>query len=284
MKPAYTTQSLTRAMKDRTTTVLDQFMTDINSLFRICTAVTNFARSMNAMVREIELLAMNGVVHAAKITEGQGKPLLALGEILTDLPRRISPEVRELETWCNQVAKNTAKCSDLVRRFHQHLSCLLVMLYRESRSEDFSTIERLAALNLTRASGIASLVKGLQWEKMPPLCQANMKFLAAQCQTNIAETTRLLKASDHHLKRAHLSAENIKALGITARYLALYISVEAAALREAQSSFQNLASTINGIIDRLEQQFKVMNQTIAEGCDLLRRLSQEGDHEKPGHF
>lgn len=283
MKPASATQSLTRAMKDRTSTVLDQFMTDINSLFRICTAVTNFARAMNAMVREIELLAMNGVVHAAKITDGQGKPLLALGEFLTDLPKRISPEVRELETWCNHVAKNTAKCSDLVRRFHQHLSCFLVMLY-QSCEEDFSSIERFAALNLTRVSGIASLVKGLEWDKMPPLCQTNMKFLAAQCQTNIAETTRLLKASERHLQRAHLPAENIKALGITARYLALYISVEAAALRESQSSFHNLAVTINETIDRLEQQFRIMHQTIAEGSDLLKRLSQEGDYEKSGHF
>lgn len=271
-------------MKDRTTTVLDQFMTDINSLFRICTAVTNFARSMNAMVREIELLAMNGVVHAAKIAEGQGKPLLTLGEILTDLPKRISPEVRELETWCNHIAKNTAKCSNLVRRFYQHLSCLLVMINRSSQEEDFSTLERLAALNLTRASGIASLVMEVERGKMLPLCQANMKFLAAQCQTNMAETTRLLKASDDHLKKAHLSAENIKALGITARYLALYISVEAASLRQTQSSFQNLASTINETIDRLEQQFKIMNQTIAEGCDLLKRLSHEGDYEKSDHF
>ncbi len=72
-----------------------------------------------------------------------------------------------------------------------------------------------------------------------------------------------------------MAAENIKAIGITARYLALYICIEAAYLSDKQSNFNNLAKTITETIDRLDEQFKSMTDILVEGEFLLQQLTHE---------
>ena len=72
-----------------------------------------------------------------------------------------------------------------------------------------------------------------------------------------------------------MAAENIKGIGTTARYLALYICIEAAYLSDKQASFNNLAKTITETIDQLDEQFKSMTDVLLEGELLLQQLTHE---------
>ena len=270
-----TSQNLIRDLKDNTTHNMAAYKTTISQLFRICMEVMTFARAMNTMVYEMELLAMNGVVHAAKVSDGQGKPLLALGEILSDLPSKITPEVRELESWCAQVAKNTAKCADFGRHHYQQICCLVATICRYSEEGQFANCEDLSRLNLTQPSDINTLMKSTLFDGAPRLTRDNMNFLANRCEVNSAEITQLLKHSAQCLGKGKMAAENIKGIGTTARYLALYICIEAAYLSDKQASFNNLAKTITETIDQLDEQFKSMTDVLLEGELLLQQLTHE---------
>lgn len=262
--------------KERITKTLTQYKGSINQLFSICMDVVKFARAMNAMVSAMQILAMNGVVLAAKVQEGQGKPLLALGEILSDLPEKISPEVRELESWCIQVAKNTARCSDLVRRYYQHTLCLVTSVFANVTEENAEVLEELARVNLTKTSGISNFTKHPFFDALEPLSQMNLRRIGSQCELNLDETLGLLKHSMQCLEKAKQASENIKTVGTTARYLCLYISVEASYLSQNQKSFENLATTIHETINRLDTQFEELKDTIVEGDLVLKRLVGKG--------
>ena len=270
-----TSQNLIGDLKNNTTHNMAAYRATISQLFRICMEVMTFARAMNTMVYEMELLAMNGVVHAAKVSDGQGKPLLALGEILSDLPSKITPEVRELESWCAQVAKNTAKCSDLGRHHYQQTCCLVAGICRYAEESQLANCEDLTRLNLTRSADITTLMKNSLFDTVPSLPRGNMNFLANRCRSNSAEITQLLKHSAQCLGKGKVSAENIKAIGTTARYLALYICIEAAYLSDKQASFNNLAKTITETIDQLDEQFKSMTDILLEGELVLQQLTHE---------
>lgn len=190
-------------------------------------------------------------------------------------PSKITPEVRELESWCAQVAKNTAKCADLGRYHYQQICCLVATICQDAEEGQFSDCENLARLNLTRPSDITTLMKSSLFDTVPSLPRDNMNFLANRCQINSAEITQLLKHSAQCLRKGKMVAENIKAIGTTARYLALYICIEAAYLSDKQASFNNLAKTITETIDQLDEQFKSMIDTIVEGELLLQQLTHE---------
>lgn len=281
---ATATQQVITELKHNTSRDLAAYKTNINQLFRICMEVMSVARAMNAMVYEMELLAMNGVVHAAKVSGGQGKPLLALGEILTDLPSKISPEVRELENWCHHVSKNTAKCAAMGRHHYQEISSLVATLCRHLHENELAhLIEEISGLNLTRPSDITRFLKSSLCHTMSPPIRDNMWFLANRCQDNSTNITSLLKQSIQCLEKGRLAAENIKAIGTTARYLALYISIEAASLSNTQTNFNNLAQTITETIDHLDEQFARMSGTLLEGCQRLKQLIHEERYEKSSH-
>ncbi len=266
-------KNLTEEVKSQTQSRLMRHKTDINKLFGICMDVVKFARIMDTMVYEMQLLALNGVVHAAKVPGHEGRPLLALGQVLTDLPEKIGPEVRELEGWCTQVAKNTAKCSDLVRRYYQQIMCLVSTVLKQVTSDDIPFLREMADMNLSRASDVAKFMKHPFFERLPPIIYDNLQRLSHQCQVNHGETIQLLRESIQCLGKAKLASENIKGVGTTAQYLSLYIKVEAAYLSEKQDNFNNLAYTLNETIERLESNFNNMKDAIAQGSNALEVLA-----------
>ena len=83
----------------------------ITRMFGISVDILNVARSLESMAFEMQLLARNGVVQAAKVSAGEGKALLALAGILSSYPGTITPEVEELGMQCKAIARQTAECS-----------------------------------------------------------------------------------------------------------------------------------------------------------------------------
>ena len=74
-------------------TVLTQFKRNINQLFGICVDILNVGRTLQQLSLNMQILANNGVVQAAKIPGGKGRPMLALVEILNRTPKDIRPGV-----------------------------------------------------------------------------------------------------------------------------------------------------------------------------------------------
>lgn len=90
---------------------LTQFNHRTNRMFGTCVEIQNMAAKLNRTTLEMRLLAANGVVYAAHLPGGEGRPLLALADILTGIPEQIRPAVRLLESLCADLARCTADCS-----------------------------------------------------------------------------------------------------------------------------------------------------------------------------
>lgn len=97
---------------------------EMSRVFGACITVQNTAHGLRRTTRDMELLARNGVARAARIDGDDGRPLLALADILSGLPGQIGPEVDELESLCDTLARHTADCSHDVRIYTQLVSGL----------------------------------------------------------------------------------------------------------------------------------------------------------------
>ena len=256
--------------------MLAQYKTNINQLFPISMEVMKFSRSIKVMIQKMEFLAKNGVIHASKITKGEGKALVTLGEILTEQPRNVTPHANELEAWCTKVARNTAKCSELARRFNQQIVCVTNMIGKCVSRKDLGMVEVLSNLNLMQPSEISTLINSPTLGTLDPLYRSNLTFIARRCQTNLTEILELLKESLQFLKNAERSSQKIEGICVTAKYLATHISVEASNLSTGNENFENLSSSIKDMIRRVEKDFNSMTDIIYQGAHLLEQLSTGG--------
>lgn len=65
--------------------VLGVFKRNINQLFGTCVDILNVGRLLQQLSSAMQILAINGVVQAAKVEGDKGRPLLALVEILRNV-------------------------------------------------------------------------------------------------------------------------------------------------------------------------------------------------------
>jgi len=114
--------------------VLGVFKRNTNQLFGICVDILNVGRSLQQLSLSMQILAINGVVQAAKVGNGKGRPILALVEILNHTPGDIRPEVEAIEHLCATLAKLAAHSSNIVWRYYQLISSLLTTIPRGYRS------------------------------------------------------------------------------------------------------------------------------------------------------
>ena len=85
--------------------ILEKYTTDIERVFNIGVEVLNGARSMRRISFELKLLAINGIIQAAKIGNNQGQSLITLSGFLSDLPSQIAPELNNLEQLTGVMAR-----------------------------------------------------------------------------------------------------------------------------------------------------------------------------------
>lgn len=265
--------------------LIAQYQLMITRMFSIAVDILNVARSLDSMAFEMQLLARNGVVQAAKVSDGEGKALLALAGILSSYPGTITPEVEGLGMQCKAIARQTAECTNLARRYFQHSKCLLTVLNRDVAQGNQEFREELAALQLTHPSDLERVLASRMLASADPLVRENLLFLGRQCLETLRRIQTLLAQSLPCLTLAEDSVGSIKRIGETARYLGLCVGIEAAHLPgQGKTHFANLANGITTTVDGLNQKFQAIRETISSGRDLLTQLAKGEVDEKHGHL
>jgi len=252
--------------------VLSLFKRNINQLFGITVDILNVGRSLQQLSLSMQILANNGVVQAAKIPGGKGRPMLALVEILNNTPKEIRPEVAALEHLCAGLAKVTASSSNIVWRYHQLIASLLSAMTQGDPSSKSNRRDTLSHLRFTTAADVTQLTQHPAFTSVGALERENRLYLVNHCQANLAELQDRLKDALRCLGETHQALNGLKMIGLTARYMAFCISSEAAGLAEAESNFKNLAAEISRVVDDLDQKTRAMKDAIEHGQELLELL------------
>lgn len=265
--------------------VIAQYQLMITRMFGIAVDILNVARSLESMAFEMQLLARNGVVQAAKVPAGEGKALLALAGILSSYPGTITPEVEGLGVQCKAIARHTAECTNLARRYFQHSKCLLTVLNRQIALGNAEFMEELASLQLTHPGDLERVLESRMLQQADPLLRENLLYLGRQCLETLRKIQELLGQSLPFLALAENSVGSIKRIGETARYLGLCVGIEAAHLPgQGKTHFANLANGITTTVDGLNQKFQTIRDTIGSGRALLTQLSKGEVDEEHRHL
>ncbi|GMV48971.1 hypothetical protein FBQ96_00695 [Nitrospirales bacterium NOB] len=251
---------------------LTLFKRNINELFGICVDILNVGRSLQQLSWSMQILANNGVVQAAKVGGGKGRPMLALVEILNHTPKEIRPEVASLERLCATLAKVTASSSNIAWRYHQLLASLLSTIAHSEQASTPATHDLLARLRFTTAEDVAQLMRHPRFAAEERLQRDNHTFIADLCQTNLVQLHERLKDAVRCLGETRQALGGLKMIGLTSRYMAFCIASEAAGLAEAEANFRNLSAEITRVVDDLDAKTRAMKDAIDHGQELLELL------------
>ena len=251
---------------------LSLFKRNINQLFGITVDILTLGRSLQQLSLSMQILANNGVVQAAKIPGGKGRPMLALVEILNNTPKEIRPEVEALEHLCAGLAKVTASSSNIVWRYHQLIASLLTAMRQSESSAKSDGFETISHLRFTTEADVTELTQHPAFTAGGALERENRLYLVNHCQANLTELQDRLKDALRCLGDTQQALNGLKMIGLTARYMAFCISSEAAGLAEAEANFKNLAAEISRVVDDLDHKTRAMKEAIEHGQELLGLL------------
>lgn len=254
---------------------------DMNLVFGTCVDIQTTARALAGMTFDMELLARNGVVHAAKIPAGQGRSLLVLAEFLTELPSRIRPETQELEKLCDRLTHNTANCSNLARLYYQQVRTL-ASIQHSAADDPVDGRPRAPRFDLSEARyPIDEDLKELA-AHVPGGADVHdrrrgdvVDSLLVRGSHNLRRMETLLAESERALDRVFDKLAEIGQIGATAKYLAQYVAIESVQIDTNRDSFSNLAATIRQTIEELDETLAKIRHVTREGQRLLAQLRQE---------
>lgn len=215
------------------TATLIEYNRDMNRVFGACIAIQNTARSLDATMLEMELLARNGVAKAARLAAGHGRPLLVLAEILAGLPADMRVQVAALDDRCQDLTRRTADASNRVRLYYQFVRSVAAMEAGETAD--------------------------------PAPIRARADAARGSIESHLEDAASIVKSLDTELVELHT-------IGRTARYLAQHIEIEASQIRESRDAFVSLARNIHAAIDHLESVLVELRSAVRDGDDKLRSL------------
>lgn len=259
---------------------LDVFKRNINQLFGICVDILNIGRSLQQLSSSMLILANNGVIQAAKVGGGKGRPILTLVEILNHTPREIRPEVEAIEQLCATLARLTAQSSNITWRYCQLIGSLLVTMPQAGRPTGPVDTDRPAHFRFTTPEDITRFMIHPSFQMGEPLERDNRNTIATICRSNLIELHTRLHEALRCLSDTQRALHGLKMIGLTVRYMAFCIASEAAALEEAGTNFKTLAAEIGHVVDELEAKTRAMRTSIDSGQVLIECLLKGNIHAK----
>ncbi|MDH5667145.1 MAG: hypothetical protein OEY86_03950 [Nitrospira sp.] len=260
--------------------VLSVFKRNTNQLFGICVDILNVGRSLQQLSLSMQILAINGVVQAAKVGDGKGRPILALVEILNHTPGEIRPEVETIERLCAKLAKLAAHSSNTVWRYYQLIAGLLTTIPREYRTSSRMHADAILDLPFTTPDDLAQLTAHPTFQTGDALARSNRQSIATICRANLTDLHERLEEALSCLDDTRRALHGLETIGLTARYMAFCIASEAAGLGEAGMNFKNLATEIGKAVDELNAKTHTMKVSIDGGVEMVELLLRGQAREK----
>ena len=178
--------------------------------------VQNRVRTFGGFTLDMELVAIDGLVGAARLGGLEKGPVSALAGALAELPPRIKADLIEMEGICADYAESLAQSAYVALR-HRSLAMAL------------EAIDQGDAENL------------------------NLTHLRANAHRKVQEFEDSLFAARGALRRVRAKLRDFEATVRSAQYVGNYMSIEAASLEGGAGNFTSLAEEIHRQAGRLAE-------------------------------
>jgi hypothetical protein len=253
---------------------LENYKNDITAVFTLGVEVLNVSRSLKSISLDLKLLAINGIVQAARIGNHQGQSLITLSGFLSDLPVQIAPELRDLEDLSNRLSKEITIISITVRRFMLYS----MSLYSFSKELMASANKNLkdVDINLMNAKELLEIERNPLFRYTSKLEKNNLRIIAQKNLSIIRSLNKLLSASEITINSSRTKIERIRRNGFIANYMGSNILIESAYLRGTNQNFNDLVSNIHNIVNNLNEKLDSILEKIDESSRLLKNLINNG--------
>ena len=252
---------------------IKKYSKDITAVFGIGVDVLNVSRSLKTISLDLKLLAINGIVQAAKISNNQGQSLITLSGFLSALPTQIAPELGDLENLSNQLAREITVCSIVVRRFINY-SLSLEKTINSTLKENKKITKR--TINIYSTKVLQSLKHNNIIINLEHIRKENIIILAQKNLDLINNMNNYLLRSQSLIIRARKKIERIRQNGFVANYMGTNISIESSYLSTGKKDFESLVSNIKKIVNALNDKLDQILDKLIESEKLLSNLIKSG--------
>lgn len=254
--------------------VLERYKKKVTDVFSLGVEVPDVARSLKTISLDLKLLAVNGIVQAARIGDHQGQSLITLSGFLSDLPLQIAPELEQLESLANKLSTEITIASISVRKF---------MIYSLSLSSFVKNIlERSGSrysdsdINLMNSRELLSIARNPLFRNATDQEKKNLEYLAGKNLKIIVKLSDLLAKADSTINSSRLKIEKIRRNGFIANYMGSNILIESAYLTKKDQNFSDLVNNIRQIVKSLNQKLDSILDKINESSKILKNLINSG--------
>lgn len=246
------------------------FQQGIAQIFKIGIEVLHDTRELKGISAELKLLAINGIVHAAKIGNNEGRSLITLSGFLSELPVQIAPDLEELEVRTGNLADNITATSMAVRRLMQFsvaLEKLLNLTFKEMNSSfsssnfDLLNVRVLEKIHQSPALYKASVEQMINIRK---LADKNI-YLLNIINKNFSDIQSLINNIRVKIDRARRN-------GLIADYMGSNIMIESSYLQGDKKNFNSLVNNIKELVGRLDKRLYHVSEKLSMSLNLLTKI------------
>jgi hypothetical protein len=244
----------------------------VNLVFGVCVDVQNVAAPLAGASFNIELLAHNGVVRAAQLDGIAGRPLIALTEFLSTLPKKIGPAVKEIEQLCRRLARVTADSTNRIRVYYLLTRALLRMAESGLPEEARVRLQALANSDFTTDRDLERLVQLLEEHQV-----RGAAVVGARCQATLREVSQRIEEARQIFADIDERLQELKTIARSSRYLASCLRIEVAHLPKESDGFGSFTAEIGSTLDLLEERLAELQRIETRGEGLVRDLAERID-------
>lgn len=252
---------------------IKKYIQDITNVFALGVDVLNVSRSLKTISLDLKLLAINGIVQAAKIGNNQGQSLITLSGFLSALPQQIAPELADLEGLTNQLARQITICSITVRRFVNYsltLDKTIKSAFVKKIRVDAKDLNIYSTKVLLRMKHLPAL------NELEPLMKENVLILAQKNLDLMLVLNNYLFSSLSIIIRTRKKIERIRQNGFIANYMGTNIAIESAYLYSGKKDFEALVSNIKNIVIALNDKLDAILDKLIDSEKILSNLIKLG--------
>jgi hypothetical protein len=239
----------------------------LNRVFGVCVQVQNTARPLADLAFRMELLARNGVAHAARLDRDFGRSLAVLTSFLSELPEQIGPVVAEIERECVDLCQTMAGCTQAMRVYLALTQTALDIARRNERAT--------AARDYVARADLSELIRELDVQGLPPLEGHGAERIVERCQVILTNVGAHLDRAAHGVHSVRVLLDDLRQATRQSRYVSQCIRVEVSQLDRSGNRFDSFADEVSRTVDDLEEGLRMLNATSRDGHALIARLKEE---------
>ena len=244
---------------------LFEYNRQVNRVFGVCVDVQNTARPLARLASQMELLARNGVVHAAKLDLDLGRPLSVLTSFLSELPDQIGPIILDIERTCGDLAMSVAECTHRIRIYYLQVEALLNIADRKG--------VKVPHRRYTTTKDLEDLAGCLAQAELTPTELQAGSVIRARARQNLITVHRLVAGSQKHVEAVRLSIEDLRRTTRMSRYVSQCVRVEVSQVSGQAGRFTSFADQVASTVDVLEERLNALGNMSRDGRSLLGALA-----------